>query len=116
MQEVTVWQVLVGILVPVYCGGFFLLWNRQNSIVEAFQKELIVIKEDQNKLWAAANAATTKLLESKLENEKHFIRRDSLEAVKKDIIVHIDSMTKALQDRMTRAEQKIDRLEANGDG
>lgn len=116
MENVTVWEVLIVILIPSYCGGFLLLWNRQNGIVEAFQKELIEIKGDQNKLWEAVNESIRKLLEAKLENERHFIRRDSLEAIKKDIIGHIDTMTNALQDRMDRAEKKIDRLEANGDG
>ncbi|MEE9161326.1 MAG: hypothetical protein V3V73_05995 [Gammaproteobacteria bacterium] len=116
MQEVTVWQVLVGILIPVYLGGFLLLWNRQNSVVEVFQKEMLTIKADQNEIWKHVNLATQKLLEAKLESEKHFVRRDSLNDIKRDIIKHIDSWGNQLKDRVIRAEGEIDRLKANGDG
>ena len=116
MEGVVVWEVLVVVLIPSYCGGFLLLWGRQNTLTETFQKELIRLKEDQNKIWEAINKDNQELLKTQLINEKHFLRRDSMNDIKKDIITHIDTLGKSLHDRVVRVEGDIDKLKGVGNG
>lgn len=101
MEQVTLWNVLVAILVPAVAGGFALIWAR---IAEVNADK----GEAHNKLWAAVDNVRKDFENHRIECERRYVLRDDLSGFKKEIL----EFRREMLSRLDRIENKIDRIDS----
>lgn len=92
MEQVTIWQVLVALLIPVQAAGFWLLWHRISDTAKHNE-------EKRAELWKAFDDERKGNHAFQLEVLKDFARVSVIADLKKD-----------LDTRLGRMEAKIDQL------
>lgn len=98
MEQVTIWQVLVALLIPTIVGGFGLVWARINAVERHNE-------EKRAELWKAFDEERKSAHAFQLRAAEDFARRDALTGLKEDF-----------DKRLDRIEGKLDQALAQRHG